>query len=52
VAAQLLSDGDEIAVPVIEQLAVDPGIRGFTAATTLKEFRAGRLRSPFTSLDR
>jgi phage-related baseplate assembly protein len=49
VAAQLLSDGDETAVPVMEQLAAESGIRGFTAETTLKEFRAGRLRSPFTS---
>ena len=49
VAAQLLSQGDEDAVPVMEQLATEPGIRGFTAGTTLKEYRAGRLRSPFTT---
>jgi hypothetical protein len=51
VAAQLLSQDDEAAVPVMEQLAAEPGIRGFTAETTLKEFRAGRLRSPFTTRD-
>jgi hypothetical protein len=51
VAAQLLSDGDEVAIPVLEQLAVAPGISGFVAATTLKRFRAGKLNSPFTSHD-
>jgi len=49
VAAQLLSQGDEDAVTVMEQLAAEPGIRGFKAVTTLKEFRVGRLRSPFTN---
>jgi len=47
VAAQLLSQGDKSAVPIMKRLAADKGIDGFTAATTLQEFRAGRLRSPF-----
>jgi hypothetical protein len=51
VAAQLLSQGDKSAVPVLEQLAGESGIQGFSAATALGEFRAGRLRSPFTSGD-
>ena len=51
VAAQLLSGGERSAIPVIEELAALPGIRGFTAATTLKEFQAGRLRSPFAAND-
>jgi hypothetical protein len=49
VAAQLLSVGEHSAIPMIEQLAAAPGIAGFTAATTLKEFCAGRLRSPFAT---
>lgn len=48
VDVQLLSQGNEDVVPVLEQLAFEPTIRGFTAETTLIEFRTGRLRSPFT----
>jgi hypothetical protein len=49
VAAELLAAGDRSAVPIMEQLAAEPGIRGFTAATTLKEFHAGRLQLPFAT---
>ena len=48
VSAQLLSEGDAQAIPIAEQLALAPGLLGFTAQVTLEEFRAGRLRSPFT----
>lgn len=46
-AAQLLSEGDLRALPVMERLSNDPGIGAFTAKVTLDEFRAGRLGSPF-----
>jgi len=49
VAAQLLSTGDTSALPIMQQLAAQPGIQGFTAATTLKEFHAGRLLSPLAT---
>lgn len=51
VAAQLLSEGERSAVPVMKQLASEPGLLGFTAATTLTEFRAGRLHSLFATPD-
>lgn len=46
-AAQLLSEGDIRALPVMECLSNEPGIRAFTAKVTLDEFKAGRLGSPF-----
>ena len=46
-AAQLLSEGDLSALPVMERLSNEPGIGAFTAKVTLDEFRAGRLGSPF-----
>jgi hypothetical protein len=49
VSAQLLSEGDAEAVPVAEQLALEPGLLGFEARVTLDQFRAGRLRSPFAN---
>ena len=49
VSAQLLSEGEASAVPVVEQLALEPGLLGFRAQITLREFRAGRLRSPFAT---
>ena len=47
VASQLLSEGDVEAERVVEVEAKAEGIGGFTAITVLKEWRAGRLRSPF-----
>jgi hypothetical protein len=47
VAAELLSRGDQEAQRVLEKLADEPGLLGFNATTTLNEFKAGRLRSPF-----
>jgi len=49
VSAQLLSEGDTRAVPVVEQLASEPGLVGFTAQITLEQFRVRRLRSPFST---
>ena len=49
VSAQLLSEGDAQAIPIAEQLALAPGVVGFDSRITLKEFRAGRLRSPFAT---
>jgi hypothetical protein len=51
VAAQLLPTDEPLAASVLEELSSLPGIWGFTAATTLKEFRAGRLRAPFATPD-
>ena len=47
VGAQLLSEGDEAALPVVEALAAEPGIRGFTARRVLEEYYCGRLGAPF-----
>lgn len=47
VAAQLLSEGDVDAVPVLQQLAHEAGLRALSAKMTLSEWRSGRLRSPF-----
>ncbi|MDZ4401559.1 MAG: hypothetical protein U1A53_02785 [Prosthecobacter sp.] len=49
VAAQFLAEGCRSAIPIMEQLATQPGIQGFSAAMTLKEFHSGCLRSPFTT---
>jgi hypothetical protein len=49
VAAQLLSENDSRAIPVVEQLASEPGLLGFSVKVTLEQFRAGRLRSPFAT---
>jgi len=48
VAAQLLSEGDNDAVPVLEELARGQGVSGFNAQMTLNEWRANRLSSPFS----
>jgi hypothetical protein len=48
VAAQLLSVGDWDAVPVLEELARRDGLCGFSARTTLAQWRASRLSSPFS----
>ena len=48
VAAQLLSEGDRDAVPVLNELARGQGIDSFNAQMTLKEWRAKRLSSPFS----
>ena len=47
VAAQLLSEGDRDALPVLEELSRSRGVDGFSARMTLKEWRAERLSSPF-----
>lgn len=48
VASQLLADGDESGVPVLEELVAGGGALGFDAEIVLKEWRAGRLQPPFT----
>jgi hypothetical protein len=48
VAAELLSRGDQDARAVLEALSRDPGPVGFIASTTLREYEAGRLGSPFS----
>jgi hypothetical protein len=48
VAAQLLSEGDRDAVPVLNELVCGQGSDGFNAQMTLKEWRAKRLSSPFS----
>jgi hypothetical protein len=50
VAAQLLSEGDRDAVPVLNELARGQGIDGFNAQMTLKEWRAKRLSLPKCSM--
>jgi hypothetical protein len=47
VAAEFLSRGDHDAIAVLEGLTQERGMIGFNARMTLKEYRAGRLRSPF-----
>jgi len=42
IAALLLADQPEIAVPVLEECAKDSSLSGFGAKTLLEEFRAGR----------
>jgi hypothetical protein len=51
VAAQLLSEGNERAVRVLEKIAQEDssGLTGFAAETTLKEWKRGRLSPPFGS---
>lgn len=46
-AAELLSRGSADMVPILEALAGEGGLLGLSAAMVLKEYRAGRLRSPF-----
>ncbi len=48
VAAQLLSEGDVGAAGVVELETEAEGLRGFDATMVLKEWRAGRLHSPFS----
>jgi len=48
VAAQLISEGDPEGRRVIEVLAKEPGLVGFSNMTALREFDAGRLGSPFS----
>lgn len=47
VATDLLTRGDPDARRVLQELAALPGLLGLAASTTLHEFDAGRLRSPF-----
>jgi hypothetical protein len=46
-AAELLSRGDTSVIPMLEEFAAEGGLLRLSAAVLLKEFRAGRLRSPF-----
>jgi hypothetical protein len=46
-AAELLSQGDAQMVPILEELAFQPGVLGFNARMVLQEHHAGRLGSPF-----
>jgi len=46
-AAELLSRGDESMVSVFEELASHSGLMARQAETVLREYRAGRLASPF-----
>ena len=46
-AAELLLRGDPEARGTLEKLATSSGLLGLTASTTLKEYDADRLRSPF-----
>lgn len=46
-AAELLSQGNPAALPVLGEIAVEPGLTGFTARMTLEEHKAGSLGSPF-----
>jgi hypothetical protein len=46
VAAQLLFTGNASARPVLEALAAQAGLVGFSAKTTLREYDAGRLGAP------
>jgi hypothetical protein len=46
VAAQLAPSGNPDAARTLEILALEPGLVGLDAATTLRELRAGRLRPP------
>jgi HEAT repeat protein len=48
VAAQLLAEGDESALPVLRELVAGSGLLGFEAEITIREYEARRLRSPFT----
>lgn len=46
-ASELLSQGEPAMVPVLEELAEYMGLLGFNAQMVLREYRAGRLGSPF-----
>lgn len=48
VAAELLSRGDTAALVIMEDLARAEGVAGFNATQVLREYRAGRLQSPFS----
>ena len=48
VGAQLLAEGDEAALPVVEALATEPGLRGLGAKMVLEQYHSGRHGSPFT----
>jgi hypothetical protein len=50
VGAQLLVEGNVHAEKVLESLALEKGILGLNAELTLREFRAGRLKSPLQVL--
>lgn len=45
-ASHALEFASALAVPVLEELATDASLLGFSARMTLSEYRAGRLRFP------
>jgi hypothetical protein len=47
IATHLLAVGDASARGVLEALSTQPGLLGFGARVTLREYEAGRLTSPF-----
>jgi hypothetical protein len=47
VAAQLLSEGDLKALPVLREIEKSSGLLAFDAKMTIQEFEAERLQSPF-----
>lgn len=49
VAAQLLSEGDQLALATLEALATQHGLISFNAQVTLAEYEQGSLCSPFGS---
>jgi HEAT repeat protein len=48
VAAQLLAEGDESALPVLRELVAGSGLLASEAEISIREYEAHRLRSPFT----
>jgi hypothetical protein len=47
IAAELLAQGDGTVIPLLEKVASEGGLMGLEAEMVLREYRAGRLRSPF-----
>lgn len=47
IGAQWLSEGETDALPVLEKDATLPGLRGFACEMAIREYRKGRLKSPF-----
>ena len=44
-AAALLAVDENFAIELLEGIALDPGLHGFTAAMTLKEWKNGKLKN-------
>lgn len=47
VASQLLAEGEADAATILEKDTTTEGLHGFSAQMVLKDWRAGRLASPF-----